>query len=186
MVRAFRIRTLAPMWGHHSVSTFLTRSPVSCSRKVSPIAGLLRILSRVTELLIARVMDKLQEHRLEIVPPWLQFVFIMILKYTCTHIQYVYMRAGGSRMRVWRRSWSSLRADCDTRTPRCWLSCWAWLFTCRTSTTGLTGTAPGAQLLVLDVLCLASNEVLRSCSLSIVRHLIASCRQCRHWHCCCC
>ena len=72
------------------MSTFLTRSPVSCSRKVSPIAGLLRILSRVTELLIARVMDKLQEHRLEIVPPWLQFVFIMILKYTCTHIQYVY------------------------------------------------------------------------------------------------
>ena len=73
------------------MSTFLTRSPVSCSRKVSPIAGLLRILSRVTELLIARVMDKLQEHRLEIVtgsvPLWLQFVFIMILKYSCTHIQ---------------------------------------------------------------------------------------------------
>ena len=71
------------------MSTFLTRSPVPCSRKVSPIAGLLRILSRVTELLIARVMDKLQEHRLEIVtgsvPLWLQFVFIMILKYSCTH-----------------------------------------------------------------------------------------------------
>ena len=86
------------MWGHHSVSTFLTRSPVPCSRKVSPIAGLLRILSRVTELLIARVMDKLQEHRLEIVTGsvplcWLQFVFIMILKYSCTHtIQCMYVR----------------------------------------------------------------------------------------------
>ena len=77
------------------MSTFLTRSPVPCSRKVSPIAGLLRILSRVTELLIARVMDKLQEHRLEIVtgsvPLWLQFVFIMILKYSCTmHVMYAY------------------------------------------------------------------------------------------------
>ena len=41
-----------------------------------------------------RVMDKLQEHRLEIVPPWLQFVFIMILKYTCTHIQCVCMYEG--------------------------------------------------------------------------------------------
>ena len=76
------------------MSTFLTRSPVPCSRKVSPIAGLLRILSRVTELLIARVMDKLQEHRLEIVtgsvPLWLQFVLSRILKYSCTHIQCMY------------------------------------------------------------------------------------------------
>ena len=81
------------------MSTFLTRSPVSCSRKVSPIAGLLRILSRVTELLSARVMDKLQEHRLEIVtgsvsPCWLQFVFIMILKYSCIHIQCMYAYEG--------------------------------------------------------------------------------------------
>ena len=88
------------------MSTFLTRSPVSCSRKVSPIAGLLRILSRVTELLIARVMDKLQEHRLEIVtgfvPLWLQFVFIMILKYSSTQYNAcMRMRAAGSRIRVW-------------------------------------------------------------------------------------
>ena len=83
------------------MSTFLTRSPVSCSRKVSPIAGLLRILSRVTELLIARVMDKLQEHRLEIVtgfvPLWLQFVLSRILKYSCTHIQYNVCIYEGSR-----------------------------------------------------------------------------------------
>ena len=80
------------------MSTFLTRSPVPCSRKVSPIAGLLRILSRVTELLIARVMDKLQEHRLEIVTCsvslWLQFVLSRILKYSCTHIQCMYAYEG--------------------------------------------------------------------------------------------